>query len=116
VPIHNQYFEKPNIGGSDAFLDYCPVILPRVNGDCRNPANQPYGDEKYSEKYGKSSRCIEGTFSPYGYYPILHGGCYEVTCRGDGFDITIGTNTIACGKNVHPEPNNTAEGLEGFGG
>jgi hypothetical protein len=113
-PPAYRYFHNPMLGGSDVYADYCPYVEPYTFGDCRNPDNDRRTDKMYGEKAGENSRCIEGSFAPYGYYPKYHGACHEITCRADGFDIAIGSAIVSCSKNVHGVANDVITGISGF--
>ena len=94
LPVQYQYFSDPTMGGSDMFLDYCPVVKPYTNGDCRDP-NTVLLTSDYGEAAGPTSRCITGTYSKSG-STAAHVGCHKVSCSGTTATITIGDTTVKC--------------------
>lgn len=94
MPKPYQYFSNSFIGGSDSFLDYCPIIKPQNNGNCRDLNNQDTID-LYGEKYCESCRCLEGTYSK---IPdsIWHPSCHNISCQIDFAIVYIGNVSIIC--------------------
>ena len=63
LPPEYQYFpyEGANIGGSDPFMDYCPVYSGFSNGLCSDPQNEAVIRVNRVERIGRrNSRCLEG--------------------------------------------------------
>lgn len=94
LPSAYQYFADPKMGGSDQFLDYCPVVKPYTNGDCRDPDTVLLSTD-YGEDAGPDSRCITGTYSKSGSIGS-HSGCHSVSCSGTTATITIGDTKVTC--------------------
>jgi hypothetical protein len=63
LPPEYQYFhfEGGNIGGSDPYMDYCPVYAGYSNGLCSDPLNDAVIRVDRVERIGgRNSRCLEG--------------------------------------------------------
>lgn len=90
-------------------MDYCPYVIPFENGSCRDTTREDGGI--YGEKYGATSRCVEGNYVEIGNTPRTHAGCHEITCNDDGsLDILVGETTVVC----PPEGGNLQ--INGFAG
>lgn len=93
IPEEYQYFTDENLGGTDVWLDYCPIVKPLPQGDCRrshHPLNPDYG-----ELACENCRCIEGTYSLTG-SPHFHVACHWVECYETYAVIHIGNETVSC--------------------
>jgi len=98
IPSAYQYFTNSGEGGSDPFLDYCPVIKQRSGGNCRGHdlTKTDLEDSKWEEEAGENSRCVEGTFVKSG-SPYDHAACVEVVkCNDSSVDLSIDGNTVNC--------------------
>lgn len=93
LPAPYQYFSEPKQGGSDAWLDYCPVVKPYSDGNCRDPATAKLVS-KLNEAAGDTSRCLTGDYDKSKEWK--HAGCYPVNCSGANAVLTIGTSTVTC--------------------
>lgn len=64
LPKEFQYFNEtfgPSVGGSDPFMDYCPVYAGFANGLCSNIQNEQYIKANQIETFGvRNSRCLVG--------------------------------------------------------
>lgn len=64
LPVEYQYFNftyGANVGGSDAFMDYCPVFSGFSNGLCSDEKNEALIRVNQMEKIGgRNSRCLAG--------------------------------------------------------
>jgi leishmanolysin len=64
IPPEFQWFpDTPDKGGTDAWLDYCPVIEAYSNRSCRG-TTPSYKSPYIGETIGFNSKCIEGTIAP----------------------------------------------------
>ena len=65
LPPEYQYFSYiygANVGGSDPFMDYCPVYSGFQNGLCSDPENEVLIKVNMVERIGKrNSRCLSGS-------------------------------------------------------
>ena len=79
VPTAYQYFNDPDLGGPDVFMDYCPVIKQSYGGNCRghDAIKTVLESTKYEEQAGELSRCVEGTFVKSG-DPYEHAACLTI--------------------------------------
>jgi len=64
LPLQFQYFNDTygaNVGGSDPFLDYCPVYSGYANGLCSDISNERIMKSSSLETFGtRNSRCLMG--------------------------------------------------------
>lgn len=61
LPNEYQYFNFTNLGGSDPFMDYCPVFSGFTNGLCTDRENEAVIRVDRMERFGeRNSRCIAG--------------------------------------------------------
>jgi len=64
LPNEYQYFHftyGSNVGGSDPFMDYCPVFHGFSNGMCSDPENEALIRVDRMERFGeRNSRCVAG--------------------------------------------------------
>ncbi|GKY92833.1 hypothetical protein MPSEU_000252900 [Mayamaea pseudoterrestris] len=64
LPFEYQYFNftyGSNVGGSDRYMDYCPVYAGFTNGLCADPNNEALIRVDQMERFGdRNSRCISG--------------------------------------------------------
>ena len=98
IPSAYQYFSDPDQGGSDPFLDYCPVIKQRSGGNCRGHdlVKSDLEDDKWEEEAGENSRCVEGTFVKSG-NPYDHAACVKVVkCNDANVELEIDGNSVIC--------------------
>jgi len=67
LPNEYQYFHftyGSNVGGSDPFMDYCPVFNGFTNGMCSDPENEALIRVDMMERFGeRNSRCVKTTRS-----------------------------------------------------
>ncbi|KAL3942744.1 MAG: hypothetical protein SGBAC_003119 [Bacillariaceae sp.] len=67
LPPQFQYFNETygaNVGGSDPFLDYCPVYNGYANGLCSDSSNERIMKSSSLETFGtRNSRCLIGDLS-----------------------------------------------------
>ena len=94
LPLEYQYFRDQTEGGADTYLDYCPVVKPYSNGDCRDPLTVLLSED-YAEEAGYQSRCITGTYSKSGSQQE-HSACHVVACSATSASITIGDIVVEC--------------------
>ena len=96
IPKEYQYFTDENLGGTDVWLDYCPIIKPIPQGDCRSTLkDSSYLNPDYGESTCENCRCIEGTYS-LSNAPHEHVGCHWVECYLTHVVIHIGNETVSC--------------------
>lgn len=93
LPKPYQYFAQPTVGGSDPWLDYCPVVKPYSNGNCRDPSTVQVVS-KLKETAGYTSRCLVGDYDKSRQWK--HAGCYPVNCSGASAVLTIGSINVTC--------------------
>lgn len=61
LPPAYQYFNGSNLGGNDAFMDYCPVYTGFANGLCTDRSNDALLRASRIERFGRrNSRCLAG--------------------------------------------------------
>lgn len=108
LPAAFQYFSSPKLGGKDGFLDYCPVVKPSADGNCRDLDSVEL-EEDYGEQAGEDARCVTGNYSKSG-SGKEHAACHSVRCSGSTAIITIGSTTVTC-----PESGGDVE-VSGFPG
>ena len=77
----------------DYYLDYCPVVKPYWNGNCRD-VETVYLNLTLGESAGHRARCLEGNFDPQ--TPWQHATCHQVNCTGPNPLVTIGNHTLLC--------------------
>ena len=94
LPSEYQYFTSPAMGGSDAYIDFCPIVKPYTNGDCRDPTTVLLSQD-YGEEAGYDARCVSGTYSKSG-NTMEHVGCHKVSCSGTTATVTIGGIQVVC--------------------
>lgn len=67
LPPEYQYFSVKygsNVGGTDPFMDYCPVYAGFTNGLCSDAENESLIKVNVIERFGRrNSRCLSGTLS-----------------------------------------------------
>lgn len=93
IPEEYQYFSDENLAGTDLWLDYCPIVKPLPQGDCRS--NHPPLNSDYGELTCENCRCIEGTYSMNN-SPHFHVACHWVECYETHAVIHIGNETVSC--------------------
>lgn len=97
LPPHFQYFEDKKIGGTNSYIDYCPIIEGYSSG---NSGSLYFWHWKnFGEKVCTNCRCLVGTlhklkwnlnFSP-------SGRCYEiVSCESDYAVVKVGDQEVNC--------------------
>ena len=105
VPI--AYYSNDTLGGADMYTDYCPYVVPLVNGDCRGVgAMSTFIDtEKYGEIIGHNSMCFTGTYVKVNSTSAqtggnLHSGCHTVICKENvasvNFAVNGSTTSVNC--------------------
>ena len=96
LPSKYQYFSDPRTGGSDLYLDYCPVIKQIDSSNCRG-LEQSEGQisPDYGEKICENCRCLEGTYSKSG-STSYHAGCHEVECYDTYALVYFGDVSVQC--------------------
>mmetsp|Transcript_11871 Transcript_11871/g.17360 ORF Transcript_11871/g.17360 Transcript_11871/m.17360 type:complete len:596 (-) Transcript_11871:2169-3956(-) len=96
LPSQYQYFSDPRTGGSDEYLDYCPVIKQVDSSNCRG-LEQSEGriNSDYGEKVCENCRCLEGTYSKSG-SASYHAGCHEVECYDTYALVYFGGVSVQC--------------------
>lgn len=96
LPSAYQYFDNPEAGGEDRFLDYCPIVYQNTGGNCRGlEVGEADLNSDYGEKVCENCRCIEGTYSKK-YEPHEHAGCHWVECKASSAIIHIGDSQVEC--------------------
>lgn len=79
LPGEYQYFNLTygsNVGGSDPYMDYCPVFSGFTNGLCADPKNEALIKVDRMERFGeRNSRCVAGRNS-YGRTAL----CLRIAC------------------------------------
>ena len=93
LPEPYQYFSNPYVGGEDYFLDFCPVVKPFIDGDCRDVENV-YLDQTLGENAGYRARCLEGNYDKSSIWQ--HAGCHQVDCSVSNPQVTVGSHTLVC--------------------
>ena len=80
LPSEYQYFPSTlgaNIGGSDPFMDYCPVYAGYSNGLCSDPENDAVIRVDNLERFGRrNSRCLKGKMK----YDQKTAFCLPIAC------------------------------------
>ncbi len=95
-PSYFQYFSDPTVGGSDSYMDSCPVYKDFADGDCRNLDGKTSAAWYFGEQTGKNSKCFTGTYSQVtSLGNNIHAGCHPFSCS-DGLKVTVGTTVIDC--------------------
>ena len=97
-PSYFQYFSSSNMGGYDAFADYCPYRKANTNGSCRGNGIITYTTSYANEVIGPNSRCFESTLalSPQS-FSSGYAACYEVKeCNSTGATVIVGTEKVFC--------------------
>jgi hypothetical protein len=92
-----QYFDYDStLGGSDMYLDYCPVVKQYEGGNCRGLEPTPTETESdYGEQVCENCRCIEGTYSKKN-EPHHHAACHWVECKHGYSLIHVGKKVVKC--------------------
>ena len=93
LPLPYRYFSNPYLGGDDYFFDFCPVVQPYSNGNCRD-MREIYVNEERGEVRGANSRCLEGNYDLF--LVEKKAGCYPVDCTGNQTVVIIGDLTVTC--------------------
>jgi hypothetical protein len=90
-----QYFSYDStLGGSDMYLDFCPVVKQFFGGNCRGLEPTPTQTESdYGEQVCENCRCIEGTYSKI-YVPHNHAACHWVECKKGYSLIHVGQQVV----------------------
>jgi hypothetical protein len=64
LPSEYQYFQRTYVGGSDPFMDYCPVYAGFANGLCSSLENEAIIKASPIERFGeRNSRCLLGNLN-----------------------------------------------------
>lgn len=83
-----RYFGDANyIAGRDALADYCPIIYPYENGDCRDRSNvSPTSDGAYGAHFDPTSACFVSSLIGNDYQPLKDDDvrCYSRGCDSVG--------------------------------
>jgi hypothetical protein len=96
IPKSYQYFFDVNVGGSDIYLDYCPVIKQTPGGNCRGiDSKSTELNSDYGEQACENCRCIEGTYSKSN-EPHEHVACHWVECNNGHTLIHVGDTVVEC--------------------
>jgi hypothetical protein len=98
IPSDYQYFTSSSWGGSDIYIDYCPVVKQRSGGNCRGHdlVDTELESSKYEEEACEECRCITGTYVKKG-DPFEHAGCHKVLeCKSDSVIIEIDGEEVEC--------------------
>ena len=80
--------------GGDIFTDYCPVVLPVINGDCRLESNGRNDQNSHTSKkieiYGISSRCFEHNLIVGDSRDLeLDTACLQVDCTKTPYEVKL---------------------------
>jgi leishmanolysin len=94
LPTPFQYFSSPYVGGIDYYLDFCPVVKPYWNGNCRDIQEDGHAEMDLGESTGYWSRCLEGNYSLG--ETRKHATCHTVDCSASNPIISIGNFTLIC--------------------
>lgn len=98
LPSEYAYFEDSTIGGSDQYLDYCPVVKQYKGGSCRGlEMDATDTDSDYGEQICENCRCVEGTYSKSSAHH--HVGCHWIECEEDHTIVHIGDEEVICPEN-----------------
>lgn len=111
IPSQYQYFSSSSLGGTDPYVDYCPIVKAYSDGNCRGIDNEKTSvDSDYGEKACEDCRCIEGTFGQNGEESV-HATCHEIECFDSYALVYIGSVKVQCpftGGSV------TVDGYDGY--
>ena len=94
IPPEFRYFSDIYLGGTDGYLDFCPIVKPSPLGNCRDlETDNLFLDG--GEHIGPKSRCLEWIDPNAGRQTA---GCYPVDCSNPiaGAQIAIGNMTFPC--------------------
>jgi len=96
IPSQYQYFGSSSLGGSDEYIDYCPVVKANSDGNCRGiDTESTETDSDYGEKACENCRCIEGTFGK-DEEEDVHATCHEIECYDNYALVYIGDAKVEC--------------------
>ena len=108
LPKEFQYFSNPKKGGSDPYVDYCPVKEPTSYGNCRGTGPLVYANPSYFEEICEDCRCFETTIAKDKASDQLRPVCYRVLCAEDHSLVQINNSTFRC-----PYEGGKIEAMEG---
>lgn len=103
LPPSYQWFSDAYIGGTSQHLDYCPIPVPDLDGDCSGNSAIPslINTEAYGEMACPSCLCFTGSYIKPQWalkkMPI-HSGCHRVECFDDFAMVYIGKEAVKCPK------------------
>jgi hypothetical protein len=96
IPSQYQYFGTTARGGTDPYIDYCPVVKASSDGNCRGIDTEETAlDSSYGEKACENCRCIEGTFGK-SKEETVHATCHEIECFDNYALVNIGDVQVQC--------------------
>ena len=103
LPPSYQWFSDPFIGGFSQSLEYCPVPVPDLDGDCsgKGAISSLINTEAYGELACPSCLCLTGSYIKPQWslkgMPV-HSGCHRVECNREFATVHIGTEAVQCPK------------------
>jgi len=112
LPLGNQYFSNPKLGGGDSLADYCPYYKGDLTGWCYDESNadMPALIDN-GETFCENCRCFPSSLVrdfPFGGSRRL--ACYRIECAGvSDMRVKVGKLWYTC------TPNATIS-VEGYGG
>ena len=90
---YNQYFSDPRKGGSDPYVDYCPIRVGYENQKCRDESRS--SDPKWGETFGPYSRCFVSDLVEKNNNANYSTRCYElVECIEDKAIVKVGNDNV----------------------
>lgn len=116
LPTQYQYFSYMNRGGSDPFADYCPMPLPKSDGNCQGKGIKPTltNPTLHGECVSPDSSCFVSTLInvQYSYWgDQTHSSCFPVTCKSGEAVVTVGEIEVIC-----PSAGGNVGSIPGFNG
>ena len=77
-----------SLSGSDAALDYCPLVAGYSNAYC-NDATQSR-DPAFGESYGVGSKCVRSSLVRIGYVAVSEvPRCFPIRCIGPDLEVIV---------------------------
>lgn len=110
IPIHEQYFADPTLGGL-SYSDYCPIVIASDMNKCRDSLGITAKDA--GEAKGINSRCLMSSLSTTASSDslIFSPSCYKViSCNGISVVLLINNIQVSCPYGLQV-PVNTFQGL-----
>jgi leishmanolysin len=104
LPGYYQHFpSSPTMGGTNPYMDYCPIVQGYSNGDCRDGTGMDMQYAQYAgNTFGRSnSRCfISNLLTPSSPYNSKDRDCrcYLQYCISGTLVITVGSANYTCPK------------------